>query len=264
MTEKENHFIHYLKINTRKDKLTPFLFSSFYVDLFDFHSNIKISKKFLISVPLIEVDNEITWTKDMFTVENAEEIVPLNSKENIPLEKLKISSEKLGYLKDILFNSIIKFFKIRLYKNKSISVFSELDESKEEFIKRCFKLSKEKYEDELKQLKRTSEMKFEQLKEKFDRKEYINELEKEKVKDSFYEAKWALQKIFINHEANLNVEIPLSNEASQDLTSLLNSILKDMKNILSKIKENAEDVEKYYIHLTPKNISDFNVGILWK
>ncbi len=256
---------HYIKKNSEIKNLQPMLFSSFYVDLYDFHSNIKISKKFCVSVPIIEVDNEITWTKDMFKIESPYEIesIEIENKDQLK-KKFNFSIEKFDFLKDILFNSIVNFFKIELYKNNSLSIFSELGESKENFINRCFKISLDKYEYEIKQIRKTSEMEFEQLKEKFDKKEYINDFEKEKVKDSFYEAKWVLEKIFLNFKRDTNFEIPLSNEASQDLISIVDKTLKKMESLFLEVKKTAEDVEKYSIHLSPKNISDFTVGILWK
>ncbi len=246
--------------------LRIFLLAIFYVDLFDFHSNIKISKKFFISTPLIEVDSDITWTNDMFTIEDPKKIKKINEEKEETLKSLlpKFYVEKFDTFEDILYSSIIKFFRIKLYKNRKTSLFSEFGEDINSFKKRCYKMAKENYEEEIKNLRRVSEIKFEHLKEKFDRKEYINEFEREKVKDSFFEARKYLEKIFLSPEEKIKGIIPLSNEASQDLTQLIESITKKLREIIEEITRSSEDIEPYYISLSPKNISDFKVEILLK
>ncbi len=288
MTIDNNHLhpikLKYYVIGTDLDTRTagpvsPYLMGKLHYDTYDVRSATKHSGSICLAVPLLDLGEEVTWTPEMVRWPAETEVHEISAQQ-IPDDWScpELSDEQLRKLEASLLRTVLKYYRIYLFRNRYLEFYSTPNESRDEFEKRCLDQLTEDNQSDLDSIRQKYNRQLEQIKHniqhnffRFSTDDPSLDILKSKYKTLLFEARENLTKLFLTSD-NFPPEADSSPEPStmaadeyEDMMiRLQHDATREMIHHYERLRYQAADIEDYSFTLSFSDINVDTLAILWE
>ncbi len=184
-----------------------------------------------------------------------------------------VNADFISRMETQFLHYLLRSFAVRIYRNFVLDVYSNLGESPDDFVARCYELLKGSMRYELDSLQEVFNRKLQQINQKFIFGDNGAGLEDEKarsqIQDLFYRSSDRIAELFLHARTESNpiegsLRCPVGMEELQErLSSLESEACQAIVKLKESYVEKARSIDEYIIHPNLKDIHLVRSCILW-
>jgi hypothetical protein len=254
----------------------PLLGCDFHYDTFDLRSKGKRSGQVSAATPILQIGGEEIWPKDLLLFFERVTLRPLPpSGVEYESPERPIDPESLINLKDAAIRSVLYHYRLELFFNQNLGVYSHADESLDEFRAHCFDLCLEEFQNDLDSarlkhariLESVIQMTSRQVPHSDDGDPVIERLQSV-YRTLTQNTRDALARLFINiHQLPDYEQLAprtLGDEIAEDFENCYKSAWIELRHLAAKIEHRAAQVDRYEFPLKYGDLVLDQMYVLWK
>ncbi len=179
----------------------------------------------------------------------------------------------ISRMENHLIRYLLRTYKIRIYRNFALNIYSLAGESLEAFVSRCTELLKEPMRHELHLLQEVFNRKLEQIKQRYLGLEIPRDLEQAKMdsqnRETFSRASEKIDDLFMRSDLGPSTAFPAlysapeMTEMEERLFSLEVKAQRSIEKVIQSYFQKARTIDEYILHPNLKDIHFVRSGILW-
>jgi hypothetical protein len=258
----------------------PHLMGQFHYDKYDVRSGTKHSDELCLAIPLDSPGMEITCTPDDILAVRRELLHSLPQKSlKLDLWNGAIEQELFQLLEDSFLEFICRHFRIRIFRNFELGIFSRYNEPRELFEARCRERAEELLHHRLPEIKSRYDRQLEQFKNRYlmeyhhvaGREASTRQSPNDLLYSHFLRVREQMTNIFsrfsyLSDDIASNMESAGStgHELQEDLDRLLKRAWNDILDLAVEYRPVVSSIESYSISLAKGELVLDQIALLWR
>ncbi len=245
------------------------------IDFADVRSGLRETRSVSHAVEILPAESDLIWTEDMvWTVD------PASLRSSPPGQAVlaalpggadadAVSRAEINFLRFLL-----RYYKIRIYRNFALNIYSSQGESLQDFIARCRDTLSGGFRRDVDDLHEVFQRKIEQLKGKYLKLKDLGEFEQSiptvQYKSMLHEISEQVAQMFLGAELSMNPvsaapprEHTVRHDLEERLLSLEQEARQSIGRLVSTYQEEVRNIDEYIIHPSLKDIHLVRSCILW-
>ncbi len=256
-------------------ELSPHLYFEAKIDFADVRSGVRQTCGISNAVDILPLDSDFLWTEDMVRSVDPS-CVQIGIPDHPVLRPLPefVDADVLAQAETQFIHYLLRYFKLLIYRNFALNLYSIPGESLAEFTARCVDMLGEPFRLDLDKLREVFDRELEQAKGKYfrlkEQGEFDFPLYPIQFKSILHEVSERIAQMFVSTELTLN---PVSDdllpqkrempELEERLSSLEMEAHNSVSRLLSVYQEKARNIDEYIVRPNLKDIHLVRSCILW-
>jgi hypothetical protein len=253
----------------------PCLYFEAKIDFADIRSGFHEIRSITKAVDICSIDEEAQWTEDMVRdVDPARVVAPIPQEARLRPLPAPVDVDSIAQAETHFLHYLLRYFKMRIYRNFDLNLYSGPGEILEDFTVRCIEMLSEPFRQDLDILHEVFERKLEQIKGKHLKLNEWGELDPphraSQLKSILHRFSERLAQLFLSAGLSSRPESsapPRDNPAKLELEDRLHSLeteaLHATHQLANIYQERARNIDEYIVHPNLKDIHLVRTCILW-
>ncbi|MBN2431843.1 MAG: hypothetical protein JXQ27_10220 [Acidobacteria bacterium] len=276
----ESYFYGILPDEETTVTVLPYVMGHFHYDKYDVRSGTKHSDELCLAVPIEAQGFEITCTPEDIIPVQPDWLHPLPQKTlKLDLWNGSLQLELFHFLEESLLDFVCRHYRIRIFRNFELGLFSRYNEPRDMFEDRCLDRSEELFHRHLPEIKARYDRQLEQFKNKYlsgyhhvSGGEYpARDDARDQLYTYFLYIREQITHLFSrmsylsdSFAAKTAAAPPRGHELLEDLERLRSKARDDIRNLAAEFRPVVKSVEEYTISLAQGELILDQITLLWK